>query len=170
MANRINLREFQQDLANRIAQTRESEGAPVLLAVVAGADGWLLDLSDSGEILSVPTIAPVPLARDWFRGLTNIRGDLFSVVDFAAFLGLAPVVTGSAARLLLVGVRHGVNTALLVSRALGLRNPEDFVSDRRFKDDRPWVTEGLRDSQGRLWKRLAVRNLLADPRFLDAAR
>jgi len=170
MAKRISLREFQQDLATRLAGTRNTEAKPALLAVLAGAEGWLLDLSDSGEILSVPPIAPVPLSREWFRGLTNVRGNLFSVVDFPAFLGLTPVVPSGESRLLLVGAKHGVNTALLVSRAIGLRNPDDFETDRRFKDDRPWVSGGLRDSQDRLWKRLAVRSLLADPRFLDAAR
>ena len=44
-----------------------------------------------------------------------------------------------------------------------------FENDRRFRDDRPWVVGGLRDSQDRLWKRLSARALLADPRFLDAS-
>lgn len=169
MAKRISLREFQQDLTSRLARTKDSDAKPALLAVLAGTEGWLLDLADSGEILAVPPVAAVPLGRDWFRGLTNVRGNLFSVVDFPSFLGLAPVVIGSESRILLVGAKHGVNTALLVSRAIGLRNPDDFELDARFHDDRPWVSGGLRDSQDRLWKRLSVRQLLADPRFLDAA-
>jgi len=168
MAKRISLREFQQDLSSRLAGTKNSNAKPALLAVLAGPEGWLLDLADSGEIMALPSVAPVPLAREWFRGLANVRGNLFSVVDFPSFLGLAPVVAGSEARLLLVGAKHGVNTALLVSRAIGLRNPDDFETDRRFRDDRPWVVGGLRDSQDRLWKRLSARALLADPRFLDA--
>lgn len=170
MAKRISLREFQQDLATRLAGTRDAPAKPALLAVLAGSEGWLVDLAESGEILAVPPIAPVPLAREWFRGLTNVRGNLYSVVDFPAYLGLASVVPGSEARLLLVGAKQGVNTALLVSRAAGLRNPDDFEVDRRFRDDRPWVAGGLRDRQDRLWKKLSARHLLADPRFLDAAR
>ncbi|WP_374511930.1 chemotaxis protein CheW [Niveibacterium sp.] len=169
MAKRISLREFQQDLSNRLAGTKNAPAKPALLAVLAGGEGWLVDLADTGEILAVPPIAPVPLTQDWFRGLANVRGNLFSVVDFPAFLGLSQVVTGSESRLLLVGARLGVNTALLVSRAIGLRNPDDFDVDPRFHDPRPWVAGGLRDSQDRLWKRLSVRQLLAEQRFLDAS-
>lgn len=170
MAKRISLREFQQDLSARLAATRTSNAKSALLAVQVGPEGWLIDLAESGEILSPPPVAPVPLAREWFRGLTNVRGKLYSVVDFPAFLGLASVSSGSEARLLLIGAKHSINTALLVSRAIGLRNPDDFESDRRFRDDRPWVAAGLRDSQDRLWRHLSARHLLADPRFLDAAR
>ncbi|MCL2657028.1 MAG: chemotaxis protein CheW [Betaproteobacteria bacterium] len=170
MAKKISLREFQKDLAERLAGMKDKQVNRAWLAVLAGPEGWLLELEESGEILSVPPIAPVPLSRRWFCGLTNVRGNLFSVVDFPQFLGLGPVVNGSESRLLLIGARHSINTALLVSRAIGLRSPDDFEVDRRFKDDRPWVGGGVRDSQDRLWKRLSVRNLLADPRFLDAAR
>ncbi|MCX9155801.1 chemotaxis protein CheW [Niveibacterium sp. 24ML] len=169
MAKRISLREFQQDLSNRLAGTKNSTAKPALLAVLAGGEGWLVDLTDTGEILAVPPIAPVPLTHEWFRGLANVRGNLFSVVDFPAFIGLAPVVSSSESRLLLIGSRLGINTALLVSRAIGLRNPDDFEVDPRFQDPRPWVASGLRDSQDRLWKRLSVRHLLGDSRFLDAA-
>lgn len=169
MAKRISLREFQQDLSTRLAGTRNSQAKPGLLAILAGTEGWLVDLTDSGEILSVPPVAPVPLTCEWFRGLTNVRGNLFSVVDFPAFLGLPPVVSGGQSRLLLVGAGHGVNTALLVNRAIGLRNPDDFDPDPRFRDARPWVGGGLRDNQDRLWKRLSVRHLLTDARFLDAS-
>ena len=170
MAKRISLREFQQDLSTRLAATHKTEARLGWLAIQAGSEGWLIDLAESGEILSPPPLAAVPLCREWFRGLTNVRGNLFSVVDFPAFLGQAPVAASSEARLLLIGARHSINTALLVSRAIGLRNPDDFETDRRFRDDRPWVLGALRDSQDRLWKRLSARHLLVDPRFLDAAR
>lgn len=170
MAKRISLREFQQDLSTRLSATHRSEARLAWLAIQAGNENWLIDLADSGEILSPPPIATVPLSRDWFRGLTNVRGNLFSVVDFPAFLGQTPVTMSSEARLLLVGAKHGINTALLVSRAIGLRNPDDFEPDRRFHDERPWILGALRDSQDRQWRRLSARHLLADPRFLDAAR
>jgi twitching motility protein PilI len=170
MAKRISLREFQQDLTRRLAEVGTSGKRSGLLAVTAGTDNWLVDLSDAGEIIAAPSIAEVPLTRNWFRGLANVRGNLFSVVDLAAYYsGEAPGPITSHSRMILVGVKHGMNTALLVSRALGLRNPDDFEADENFSDPRPWVSGALRDNQNRRWKRLVVRNLLADPRFLDAA-
>lgn len=169
MAKRISLREFQQDLTKRLAA--EMSGAArrsALLAVTAGGENWLIDLSEAGEIIAAPSLTTVPLTRNWFRGLANVRGNLFSVVDLAAFCGdpLPPMTNDS--RMMLIGAKHGLHTALLVSRALGLRNPDDFEVDENFTDTRPWIGGALRDHQNRQWKQLIVRPLLSDPRFLDA--
>lgn len=168
MAKRISLREFQQDLTKRLAEMSTSNRRAALLAVTAGGENWLVDLSDAGEIIAAPSLTEVPLTRNWFRGLANVRGNLFSVVDLAAFCGdsLPPLTNDS--RMMLIGAKHGLHTALLVSRALGLRNPDDFEVDESFSDNRPWIGGALRDHQNRLWKRLIVRPLLSDPRFLDA--
>ena len=168
MAKRISLREFQQDLSKRLAEVKITGHRAALLAVTAGSENWLLDLSDAGEIIAAPTLTHVPLTQNWFRGLANVRGNLFSVVDFAAFCGEAPIPLNAESRIMLVGAKQGLNTAILVSRALGLRNPEDFDIDENFVDSRPWIASAMRDSQGRLWKRLIVRPLVTDPRFLDA--
>lgn len=168
MAKRISLREFQQDLTKRLADMSGANRRSALLAITAGNENWLVDLSDAGEIIAAPALTEVPLTRIWFRGLANVRGNLFSVVDLAAFCGepLPPLTNDS--RMMLIGAKHGLHTALLVSRALGLRNPDDFEVDESFTDSRPWIGSALRDHQNRLWKRLVIRPLLADPRFLDA--
>jgi twitching motility protein PilI len=168
MAKRISLREFQQDLTKRLAEMSATNRRSALLAVTAGAENWLVDLSDAGEIIAAPTLTQVPLTRSWFRGLANVRGNLFSVVDLAAFCGdILPPLT-SDSRMMLIGAKHGMHTALLVSRALGLRNQDDFEPDETFSDPRPWIGAAMRDNQNRLWKRLIVRPLLSDPSFLDA--
>lgn len=169
MSSRMNLKDFQQELARRLenADTEEKEQA-ALLAVSAGSENWLVTLPDAGEIVPVNNLASVPLTLGWFRGLANVRGNLFSVVDLAAFGGEPPEPLTSDARIMLVGVKHGLNTAVLVSKAFGLRNPDDFEVDNDFEDQRSWVGGGMRDSQGKLWKLLVVRSLMTDPRFLDA--
>jgi len=96
-----------------------------------------------------------------------VRGTLFSVVDFACFNGQPPVPPGGAARLLLIGARHGVNTALLVNASTGgLRAHEDFTACAT-DDPRPWVAGSLRDLQGRTWQQIDPARLLAHPAFLD---
>lgn len=168
MAKRLSLREFQEDLIRRFAEARTGDRR-ALLGVRAGAKNWLIDLTDTGEILPVPPLAAVPLTRDWFRGLANVRGTLFSVVDFSAFHEGAPIAPGGSTRLLLVGMRHGVNCALLVSRAIGLRSPDDFQPDENpHPDERPWVQSRMRDAREQLWQKLDVPKLLAHRDFLDA--
>ena len=170
MAKRISLHEFQAGLARRLADAKDSR-ASALLGVQAGKRNWLIDLTEAGEILAVPPLATVPLAEPWFRGLASVRGNLFGVVDFAAFHGDAPIPPVGHARLLLIGVRHELNCAILVSRALGLRSIEDFeVASSATDPERPWVGDVLHDSLGTPWTRLKVAELLNHPRFLDAAQ
>jgi len=168
MAKRLSLREFQEDLVRRFAEARTSDHR-ALLGVRAGRENWLINLTDTGEILPVPPLAPVPLTCDWFRGLANVRGTLFSVVDFSAFHQGSLIAPGGPTRLLLVGMRHGVNCALLVSRATGLRSPDDFQpEDGGGADERPWVQQRLRDARDHLWLMLDVPKLLAHRGFLQA--
>jgi twitching motility protein PilI len=164
---RISLREFQESLVRRLAEARTGDRR-TLLGVQAGDDNWLIDLTDTGEILPVPPLVPVPLTHDWFRGIANVRGTLYGVLDFSSFHRGNQIVPVGQARLLLLGARHGVNSALLVSRASGLRSLDDFEPESGPADERAWVGQRLRDMQNRLWLRLNVRGLLAHPRFLDA--
>jgi len=170
MAKRISLHEFQAGLARRLAEARDTR-ASAFLGVQAGKRHWLVDLTEAGEILAVPPLAPVPLSEHWFRGLASVRGNLFGVVDFAAFHGDQAIAPAGHARLLLVGVRHNLNCALLVTRALGLRSLEDFELLPSSPDaDQPWIGDHLRDARGTAWTRLKVADLLNNSRFLDAAQ
>ena len=74
---------------------------------------------------------------------------------------------GGRARLLLIGARHGIHSALLVSSSSGLRSHEDF-EPAPADDAPPWVARRLRDMQGREWLQLDPARLLAQPTFLDA--
>ncbi len=113
---RTSLREYQRELAERLRSSAEGARNISKLGVQVGEQSWLVELTDAGEVLPVPAIAPVPLTKPWFRGMTNIRGNLYSVVDFSAFLGGKAVVAGDQARLILVGDRMRTGAALLVDR------------------------------------------------------
>ena len=166
MAKRGSLREFQAHLATRLAGVGDRSAAG-LLGVQAGSDFWLLDLTDSGEIVPLPPLTSVPLTKHWFVGIANIRGNLYSVADFSAYQGKDATPQNASSRLLLVGTRHANNAALLVTRMLGLRN-EDSLTPVVVEPDAPlWAKLAFTDSDGRGWKKLDVRALLADEGFMD---
>jgi twitching motility protein PilI len=166
MAKKISLREFQAHLSARLAGA-SSQTAAGLLGVQAGADYWLLNLSDSGEIVPLAPLTHVPLTKPWFAGIANIRGNLHSVADFSGFQGKDATPHNASSRLLLIGTRHGTNAALLVTRMLGLRNIE-ALSPAPVEPDAPaWASEAYTDNEGRRWKKLDVRELLADEAFMD---
>ena len=95
---RISLRDYQRELAERLRQADSARSASKL-GVQVGAQSWLVDLVEAGEVLPVPPITAVPLTRAWFRGVANVRGNLYSVVDFAAFLGAGLSAGGEQAQL-----------------------------------------------------------------------
>ncbi|MEW5887728.1 MAG: chemotaxis protein CheW [Pseudomonadota bacterium] len=167
MARKISLREFQENLVKRLTSAQRGETANALLGVQAGRELWLLDLADSGEIVPLPHLTTVPLTRSWFCGVANIRGTLYSVVDFSAFQGGEATPQNAESRLLIVNSRHGINSALLVSRTLGLRNMEQLRPCAATKDTRPWVGREYEDAQGRRWKKLDLRHLITQPEFLE---
>jgi twitching motility protein PilI len=166
MAKKGSLREFQAHLAKRLAGASEQSAAG-LLGIQSGADYWLLNLSDSGEIIPLTPLTDVPLTKPWFAGIANIRGNLYSVADFSAFQGKEATPQNNSSRLLLIGTRHGNNTALLVTRMLGLRNMEDLRPATSGPEEPLWASQTYSDNEGRRWKMLNVRLLLADDNFMD---
>ncbi len=191
MAKRISLREFQQSLSERLVSARRGEGGQTLLGIESGAadlpggSHWLIDLADSGEVVPLPQLTPAPLTKSWFAGIANIRGVLYSVVDFSAWRGGAPTPCNAQSRLLLVGARHGISSALLVRRALGLRpllqmraassaGAGDAAPARDAAPDAAglpalWLGGRFTDAQDTTWTQLRIPALLADPDYLDIA-
>jgi len=168
MAERSTLRDYQRELAERL-RAGESRRATSKLAVRVGAENWMVDLADAGEIIPVTPVTPVPLTRPWFKGVTNIRGRLYSVVDFSAFLGGAAASITDQSRLLLIGDRFRSGAALLVDRSLGLRNPAELRSRSNGSAARPWVRAEFTDAEGGLWREIDVAKLVQYPDFLGVA-
>ncbi|RYE95481.1 MAG: chemotaxis protein CheW, partial [Oxalobacteraceae bacterium] len=90
---------------------------------------------------TVGAITRVPLTADWFLGLSNLRGNLISVVDLARFQGLDPAVIDKDSRIVAFAPALGFNCGLLVSRVLGLRNIAGMTlkNSAPDADTPPWL-------------------------------
>ena len=168
MADKTPLRDYQRALAERL-RGGESRVAASKLGVRVGGENWLVELVDAGEIIAVPPVTPVPLTRAWFKGMTSIRGRLYSVVDFSAFLGGAPAPATDQSRLLLIGERFRTGAALLVDRSLGLRSPAELKERPGGGNAQPWVKAEYTDPDGGSWKELDITTLVHHPAFLGVA-
>lgn len=164
MSARTSLRDYQRELAERLRSAAAGRIASKLGLQVAD-EAWLVDLTEAGEVIPVPAITPVPLTRPWFKGVTNIRGNLYSVIDLPAFLGRNGVDLGERARLLLVGERFRLAAALLVDGSLGLRNPAQL--EQSASQHGPWARAAYKDKDGRQWKELDLPQLVQHPDFLS---
>lgn len=161
MSKRFNLREFQQGLLDRLQAKIAGGGAAAsALGVQVGDEYWLVDMAEISEVLPVPPLTPVPLTKPWYCGVANVRGNLYSIIDFAVFKGGAATPQEGQSRVLLAGQKFAFNAGLLVSRVLGLRNIagwECFEQDEELR---------LRDANGQVWRKLDMAQLLHQPEFL----
>ncbi|UCE30433.1 MAG: chemotaxis protein CheW [Burkholderiales bacterium] len=164
-----NLREFQARLAERLRQAAAAPNVSARLGLQIGEARFLVELSEAGEILPVPPITPVPLTRDWFKGVVNLRGTLHSVIDLQRFMGLGFTPTDRESRLVAFGAKVGVNAGVVVSRMLGLRNIGAMQQGPEPAED-GWLQSAWIDSDGATWRELSLIRLARDERFMVVGR
>jgi twitching motility protein PilI len=170
-AAKLDLRAFQQELAARLAAKTTQQVEQSRLGLACAGKQWLIRLADAGEVIAIPTMATVPLTRPWYLGISNIRGNLYSVIDFAGFLGEAiePATAGGAqARLVLFGPRvGGLRAGLVVTRVLGLSNLAELVRSDAAVDAPAWYGARWTDKAGGEWQEIDLALLAQDPGFLQ---
>lgn len=173
MANREAIRELQARLATRL-QAARTEGASVAwLAVRTGGRNYLFPLAQSGEIFPLAGLQPVPYARAWFRGVLNIRGGLFGVVDLAGFVAdganHAPTEhVGPDQSVVTLNADLEVNCALQVDSLAGLRGADAFATTVGREADAPhYFGNRYQDSAGEYWQEIDLRALSQSTQFLS---
>jgi len=167
MRRRTGLREFQMSVAERLRTAATRAALASKLGFQVGSDNWFVALHQVSEVIPLPAMVPVPLTQSWFRGVANVRGNLYSMVDFAAFQGGEAVSAGMERRVILVSDRLVSGAALVVSRMLGLRNPEQFTALSRPADAPAWVGGAFADAGGTRWLELDLPALVREQRFLE---
>lgn len=169
-ARRLRLREFQAQLVDRMQAARTGEDGQLRqLGVEIGSQYWLLDLKEAGEIVTVGAITRVPLTQPWFLGLTNLRGNLVSVVDLAHLMGQALTQIDKESRIVAFGPSLGFNSALLVKRVTGLRNVALMTLQENAAPAARWMGSNYLDSDGVVWSELKLSAMTEDAQFLQVS-
>lgn len=122
-------------------------------------------ISNVMEIGYPLNVTPLPNVPGWVLGLANLRGDVISIVDLRAFLGLGKIVIGGDARLLLAKTLQGdFSVGLIVDSVRGIRYlSEDQIAETTV-DISPQVnayTSGSYDLDGRILLLLDLERLLS---------
>jgi twitching motility protein PilI len=167
VARRTGLREFQISVAERLRTASTRAALASKLGFQVGSENWFVALHQVSEVIPVPSMVPVPRTQSWFRGVANVRGTLCSIVDFSAFQGRDPIAPGMERRVILVSERLVSGAGLLVSRMLGLRNPDQFNAAARPEGAPPWVAAAYHDAGGTRWLELDLPALAREQRFLE---
>lgn len=161
MSKRLNLREFQQNLINQLQAKDLAVERVTTLGIQIAKQNWLVEMADIDQIMPMPKLASVPFAKPWFRGVANVRGNLYGVVDMCAYQEAGAATGAVENRIILVSSRFEFNVALLVDRVFGLRDASTWMQSELAGQIE------YHDEQGISWRKLDVASLLEQAEFLQ---
>lgn len=169
VGRRARLRDFQTQLMERMQAAKAgSHTRANQLGVLIGKGRYLIDLKEAGEIVTTGNMTKVPLTKDWYLGVSNVRGSLTSVIDFSRFGGGDPTPMDTSSRVLAFANALSFNSGLLVSKVLGLRNVDQMqlIEHEENTDAKPWLLNRFVDADGNEWWQLSLTLLVQDQNFL----
>lgn len=169
---RTRLRDFQTKLLERMQSAKAGShiGASFLGVMIAG-ERYLIDLREAGEIVASGNLKKVPLTKEWYLGVSNVRGNLTSVIDYSCFVSGKSTPITSSARILSFASSMAFNSGILVTQVLGLRNSENMsLVDEEDELDNPnnnnWIVNRYIDENDMLWSQLSLSLLIQNQEFL----
>jgi twitching motility protein PilI len=136
-----------------------------------GSDRMACNISRISEILPCPQSTPVPGAKPWIIGLSNVRGELLTVVDLAWFLtGVRTPLTARSR--LLTTTLNKAPLGLLIDEVFGQRHFLDSDAiDAGLPEDSP--LQGFVSKQHSFgtetWHELDLDQLFNSAEFLNGA-
>ena len=161
-----------------------SQGNQLGDAEDTGADQWRAFIFHIGEadiavpaqgefeIVPVQDVVPVPLSKPWVRGMTNVRGDIYTVIDFSEFIGGSRTRVASGNNLFLLPDKV-LKSALLIDGRVSLKS---FSVDAPLGSKynlpellRPYVSSVIRSDE-KLWGVLDVERLCSSQEFSRIGR
>jgi twitching motility protein PilI len=142
------------------------------LAVEARDIPVILPIDEIMELAVCENITPVPLTQPWVRGLTNVRGQLYTVIDLSVFLGGSETRLSRDARIIMLG-DQALGACLLVHNVMGLKllkeEERTNVPDAVNSSIRKYFKGGVQ-SEERQWAILDLTAMRNDERFLKPSR
>jgi len=133
---------------------------------LAGAE-YTVPIANVVEIGRPLAVTPVPNVPDWVLGAANLRGDIISMVDLRAFLGLEQVSPDRASRMLVAQTRQeDISVGLIVDQVSGISYlPAAQISAPAapIQDQVAPYLRGVYEHEGRLLAVLNLEQLLLSP-------
>jgi twitching motility protein PilI len=137
-----------------------------------GGETFLVAREETREVLGYPAvITRIPGAKNWVKGLANIRGQLLPMLDLRQFLGSGATMPGRNTRIVVANHRE-IPAGLIVDEVLGFRR----FADPEFNSEPPPTVircdsylAGAFRRGGEVWPVLSLKSLVESQSFLQAA-
>ncbi len=132
---------------------------------------WVVPLDQVKEILTKVHISHIPGAKEWVRGVANVRGNLLPILDLKGFL-LGKTTKMSRQSRILVMQHKGIIAGLLVEEVMGMRHflEEEFSEDiSELNVPFSQMLMGQYRQRGEPWGVFNINQLAELPEFLQVA-
>ncbi|MDF1831475.1 MAG: chemotaxis protein CheW [Porticoccaceae bacterium] len=144
---------------------------PVICFSVLGHD-WVVPLNQVAELIEIQECTSLPGVKPWVVGVSNLRGKLLPVVDFAQFLGGQLSVAYRFQRIVVLD-RQDTFVGLVVDAINGMKHfsSDAYETDNQHLDTalRPFVQGFYRADDGTCNLLLDPDALIRNPLFQDVA-
>lgn len=128
-------------------------------------------LTEVREVLTYPSLSPVPGAKTWVNGIANVRGNLLPIINLYAYLGKQSAPLGRNSRVLVIKEAE-IFAGLVVDEVLGIKRfvEEEYSTEIGAADSvaSPYL-EGCYLQGGQQWGLFSIAKLADNPAFLQVA-
>ncbi len=121
------------------------------------------------EIVPYQEISPLPLAKNWVKGMTNIRGEIYTVVDFSEFMGKSPIRRTKNCNLLLLPYTN-LKSALLIEGSVRLQSFSTELTALDIDEAHSGMTPFLRavlEDNNQSWYVIDIEKLTKSVQFTE---
>ena len=99
------------------------------LSFTLGTEDYAVPLLAVREVIAVPEVTPVPFTPPHFLGIMNLRGQVISVIDLRAKLGVKPAANSETA--VIICDLHPITLGVVVDAINSVLTPNDTeISDK----------------------------------------
>ena len=144
---------------------------PVISFSVLGHD-WAAPLDEVAELIEIQDCTPLPGVKPWVIGVSNLRGKLLPVIDFAQFLGGQLPAVGRLQRIVVLD-RQDIFVGLVVDEIKGMRyfSSDAYEADNQDLEEtlKPFVPGFYRGDENARTLLLSPDALIENQLFQDVA-
>ncbi len=121
------------------------------------------------EIVPAQELSPLPMTQPWLLGMTNIRGNIYTLIDFSHFIGRRLVRLNSRCNFLLLP-DVGLKSGLVLDGRISLRSfSADLIDDDQVSLDsglNPYLSKVFDDNNEKFGV-IDIDSLCNSPEFAN---
>lgn len=157
------LNRHQNAMTPDLPSSRAIQGKYIVFTLAEGK--YAVPINQVMEVGEPQRVTPVPNVPNWVLGITNLRGDIISVVDCGAFLNLHEKIALEVSSMCVVrNQRRDLATSLMVDRIEGMMNlSEDHIvfPEGIFESRMVPYLQGIYEFEGHFLTVLNLEGLLS---------